>query len=873
MAESHREEIAKLEALYASNPGGRVFVHLAEAYRKAGELELARGILSDGLGRHTDSASGYVVLGRVLSDMGDAPEAQRAFRRVLELDAGNLIALRGLGDLALDEGRTGDALELYRELLSRNPSNEEVRTLVADVERRAAGESAEPDSAQADDELPADERAEAEGREQGEAAADAPSEMAATAGQPDEAQPDEARTDEAWSDEAWSDEARTDQARTDEAWSDDARTDDARTDETRIDEPRIDEESGSGWTWAAADEGTGSAVEDLEESPQAPGFEEPASGSGAQPAFDPLGDAIAPFSAAPGDTTDAAPAETVFLASGPAEADAGAITPDAADADFHAEDLLDGSVDGWSLQESGADPLGVETFDAGEGLIDLTALEQVGGMSPRLGEDLPAPDEFEAALAGDETETGGLSLLDMSGSSAEEDTADEAELPAWSGEEFPPLSLADGSEEPSEEDWHAPLAGADDAALAEESDGSGTFSFLEGDEPAGGDETSAPAEVEGRGAGSEPAWDVEGAEAPADSPFLFADEPSEMGEVAAGAGLDPGDSTAGSVAADNAEPDRSEPHERGLETETMADLYRAQGFLDRAADVYRALLRRRPGDERLTAKLQELEEQMAPPQRGRDAAVEEDDAGEVWLRGVGSAWAGEGAGGAGRAGDSPYVWAEPALAEADEGDEAGEPIGSYLAALASWAPAAATPAGEAPTDEISAAAADEADAHEGPWAELELEPPGSGADADPEGSAADAAGPTSEQERSAADAADPTQEPEGAEQAAAEPWGLGDVDYGYEPWAESSAGGTGEAEQAPAEDAGAEPAGADAATDPGGQGAAVPLQGGRRDAVEAAFDEWYGADEVKQAPPPAGEESEDDEDLAMFRSWLQSLKK
>jgi hypothetical protein len=57
MAEAHREEIAKLEALYASNPGGRVFVHLAEALRKAGEQARARSILEEGLGRHPDSAS------------------------------------------------------------------------------------------------------------------------------------------------------------------------------------------------------------------------------------------------------------------------------------------------------------------------------------------------------------------------------------------------------------------------------------------------------------------------------------------------------------------------------------------------------------------------------------------------------------------------------------------------------------------------------------------------------------------------------------------------------------------------------------------------------------------------------------------------
>mgnify|MGYP006202799619 CR=1 FL=1 len=49
MPESSRDEIAKLEALYANNPEGRVFTHLAEAYRKAGELDRARAILEDGL--------------------------------------------------------------------------------------------------------------------------------------------------------------------------------------------------------------------------------------------------------------------------------------------------------------------------------------------------------------------------------------------------------------------------------------------------------------------------------------------------------------------------------------------------------------------------------------------------------------------------------------------------------------------------------------------------------------------------------------------------------------------------------------------------------------------------------------------------------
>jgi tetratricopeptide (TPR) repeat protein len=153
MAEAHRDEIAKLEALYASNPGGRVFTHLAEAYRKAGEGQRAQEILTEGLRRHPDSASAYVVLGRVLSDNGDVPAGLDAFRKALELDAGNLVALRWCGDLALRSGQIDDALTYYHELLARDPSDaalgERIEQLEADrnaVRTATTDEAAEPES-------------------------------------------------------------------------------------------------------------------------------------------------------------------------------------------------------------------------------------------------------------------------------------------------------------------------------------------------------------------------------------------------------------------------------------------------------------------------------------------------------------------------------------------------------------------------------------------------------------------------------------------------------------------------------------------------------------------------------------------------------
>lgn len=133
MDQPHPDRLSKLESLYAERPEGRVFTHLAEAYRAAGELELAREVVAAGLERHGEYPSAHVVHGRVLMDVGRHDDAEAAFRRVLELDRHNLAALRGLGDLARRDGRSDVALRHYRELLELD-ADQEVEALVDDLE-------------------------------------------------------------------------------------------------------------------------------------------------------------------------------------------------------------------------------------------------------------------------------------------------------------------------------------------------------------------------------------------------------------------------------------------------------------------------------------------------------------------------------------------------------------------------------------------------------------------------------------------------------------------------------------------------------------------------------------------------------------------
>jgi len=72
-------------------------------------------------------------LGEVLYRAGQIEKpyldgADRAFRRVLELEADNLDALRGLGNIAYERNATADAIGFYQKFLAQKPDDLSVRT-------------------------------------------------------------------------------------------------------------------------------------------------------------------------------------------------------------------------------------------------------------------------------------------------------------------------------------------------------------------------------------------------------------------------------------------------------------------------------------------------------------------------------------------------------------------------------------------------------------------------------------------------------------------------------------------------------------------------------------------------------------------------
>lgn len=63
---------------------------------------------------------GLDALGNVSAQRGDRATAERAFRRVLELNAGDLTALSNLGILLAKEGKLKESLALLQKAFERN---------------------------------------------------------------------------------------------------------------------------------------------------------------------------------------------------------------------------------------------------------------------------------------------------------------------------------------------------------------------------------------------------------------------------------------------------------------------------------------------------------------------------------------------------------------------------------------------------------------------------------------------------------------------------------------------------------------------------------------------------------------------------------
>jgi len=120
MADAAAEaRIRDLKRRLELDPGSRLFVALAEEYRKSGRHVEALSTLQQGLLAHPHYLSAQVALGRAYLEAGQITEAIATFSKTLTADPGNLVSARSLAEIYLSRGESVEAIKkfkLYRAL-------------------------------------------------------------------------------------------------------------------------------------------------------------------------------------------------------------------------------------------------------------------------------------------------------------------------------------------------------------------------------------------------------------------------------------------------------------------------------------------------------------------------------------------------------------------------------------------------------------------------------------------------------------------------------------------------------------------------------------------------------------------------------------
>jgi tetratricopeptide (TPR) repeat protein len=131
------DDIQALTAQLARDPSSLVFLPLAEALRRRGQLDAALAIAASGAGRYPEMAGAYDLLARIQSDRGEGDLAFDAWTTVLRLDPDHVGALKGLGFLSFRAGDHGRSLRYLRRAVELRPQDPSLRAALSRVEQAA----------------------------------------------------------------------------------------------------------------------------------------------------------------------------------------------------------------------------------------------------------------------------------------------------------------------------------------------------------------------------------------------------------------------------------------------------------------------------------------------------------------------------------------------------------------------------------------------------------------------------------------------------------------------------------------------------------------------------------------------------------------
>lgn len=121
--------IQRLRERWQADPSSRLFLQLAEEYRRTGRMDEAIAVLEKGLQHHPNYLSAKVALARCHLETGKPEQAADVLRVVVEQDPTQLVANKLLVEayVAMDEDQlAGKALDAYMALNRSDPEIEQL---------------------------------------------------------------------------------------------------------------------------------------------------------------------------------------------------------------------------------------------------------------------------------------------------------------------------------------------------------------------------------------------------------------------------------------------------------------------------------------------------------------------------------------------------------------------------------------------------------------------------------------------------------------------------------------------------------------------------------------------------------------------------
>ena len=132
------DDIRRWSDELARDPSSLVFLQLAEALRRQGQLELALKIAVRGLERHSHNSEAHDLLAKISVDRGELQRAFDEWDMVLRLAPSHVGAMKGMAYICYQQGRRDDA-ERYLRMAAEHGAAPDVTAALENVRRTSGG--------------------------------------------------------------------------------------------------------------------------------------------------------------------------------------------------------------------------------------------------------------------------------------------------------------------------------------------------------------------------------------------------------------------------------------------------------------------------------------------------------------------------------------------------------------------------------------------------------------------------------------------------------------------------------------------------------------------------------------------------------------